>query len=204
MSTGRKGPFEPGKLHDTYQLQEYDTNFITVLDYVPFRKNKYSLAILPGKLFLSFWCFSKQKTFKLTGPVRKSSFASTPANGRSTRTCWRVVTRRSWDVLRNSRATSTGARRKWPVLGSYGEKSCTNIARFWIRESQSNSNAEPTTTLLTLLLRKTLDPAHLTHTETDRPLPTYTYTDTAPLFVLKAVVVNLFLVTSFFCQILLL
>ena len=35
---------------ETYQTQEYDTHFVTVLDYVPYRKNKISLSILPGTL----------------------------------------------------------------------------------------------------------------------------------------------------------
>ena len=48
VSIGRKGPFEPGKVLETYQTQEYDTHFVTVLDYVPYRKNKISLSILPG------------------------------------------------------------------------------------------------------------------------------------------------------------
>ena len=52
VSFGRRGPFEPGKVAESYATLEYDTHFVTVLDYVPYRKNKLSLSIMPGKSFI--------------------------------------------------------------------------------------------------------------------------------------------------------
>jgi hypothetical protein len=48
QSVARLGPYEPGKTVEQYKLDTFDTHFITVLEYVPFRKNKYTISMMPA------------------------------------------------------------------------------------------------------------------------------------------------------------
>ena len=50
QSVARLGPYEPGKTLEQYKLDTFDTHFITVLEYVPFRKNKYTISMMPGRI----------------------------------------------------------------------------------------------------------------------------------------------------------
>ena len=53
QSVARLGPYEPGKTLEQYKLDTFDTHFITVLEYVPFRKNKYTISMMPGRIIKS-------------------------------------------------------------------------------------------------------------------------------------------------------
>ena len=50
QSVARLGPYEPGKTLEQYKLDTFDTHFITVLEYVPYRKNKYTISMMPGRI----------------------------------------------------------------------------------------------------------------------------------------------------------
>lgn len=48
QSVARKGPFEPGKGIEQYGFHTFDSHYITLLEYVPYRKNKYTLSMVPA------------------------------------------------------------------------------------------------------------------------------------------------------------
>ena len=49
---GHKGDFEAGKPAESYgqPVRVDDSHYVTLLQYIPFHENKYSIAIMPGEL----------------------------------------------------------------------------------------------------------------------------------------------------------
>ena len=46
------GPFQPGQSQDKYTMQPSDSSqFVTILKYIPYRENKYTIMTVPGYYF---------------------------------------------------------------------------------------------------------------------------------------------------------
>ena len=50
------GPFQPGQTHDKYTpLPSDSSQFVTILKYIPYRENKYTIMTMPGKTKLKLF-----------------------------------------------------------------------------------------------------------------------------------------------------